>query len=169
MPFMQAPNSRSRQNSNPNGQGTPPAGSQPHPQMPQRVTRDASKSLSEVCPPKHGKRAKAAQEAGLRHRTPRASNRRPPSRTPTRRKRATRVGDMQKDADDPRSPRKRPRTRKGRRQTRMGSSAAFLLRGVPESPANERGGPSRVPPSQVLRSRLPALSPRNAPRGPAAP
>ena len=166
MPFMQAPNSRSRQNSNPNGQGTPPAGPQPHPQMPQRVTGAPQSPLSEVCPPKHSKgkgcarsRAKTSNAKGVEPETP--------FRTPTRRKRATRIGDMQKAADNPRRPRKRPRTRKAARP--RGGRRPFFFAKTQDTPANERGGPLRVPLPQVPLPRLPALSPRNAPRGPAAP
>ena len=62
----------------------------------------------------------------------------------------------------------RPRTRKGRPPPEgAGGPSAFAAGG--KTPADERGGPPRVPLSQVLMSRLPAPCPRNAPRGPAAP
>ena len=57
------------------------------------------------------------------------------------------------------------RTRKGRRQTRIGSSAAFLLRRAPRSPANERGGPLGSPSPRCLFRASPPLARATRPGG----
>ena len=175
MPFMQAPNSRSRQNSNQNSQGTPPAGPQPHPQMPQRVTRDASKSPFGGLPTKARQKGKGCARSRAKASTAKGIEPEAPSRTPTRRKRATRVGDMQKAAGDVARMASRhrgcepggPEREKAARPPR-GPAARLPSRGSGK-PRKRKRGASQVPLSQVHLSRLPAPSPRNAPRGPAAP
>ena len=68
------------------------------------------------------------------------------------------IGDASRAAPNAKRP---PGPRGGRRPLPFAAGG--------KTPADERGGPSRVPLSQVLMSRLPAPCPRNAPRGPAAP
>ncbi len=139
-----------------NGQGTPPAGPQPHSQTRQRVTREPQSPLSKVCPPKPRRlapRPRPRKELEAKKLNAKGIEPEAPFRTPGPPK--------TRDTDQ--------RHAKGRRQTRMGSSAALLLRGRREKALQTKKGPSRVPLSQVLMSRLPAPCPRNAPRGPAAP
>ena len=66
-----------------------------------------------------------------------------PFRTPTRQKRATRIGDMQKAADRPAKPAQVAPNAQGRPPPR--GPAAFLLRENAGAPANERGDPLGSP------------------------
>ena len=98
-----------------------------------------------------------------------------PFRTPTRQKRATRIGDMQKAAGDiackasrhrgcePGGPEreKAARPRGGRRP--------FFFAKTRGAPANERGDPLGSPPPRRPVRASPPQALRNAPRGPAAP
>ena len=91
-----------------------------------------------------------------------------PFRTPTRQKRATRIGDMQKAADRPAKPAQVAPNAKGRPPPR--GPAAFLLRENAGGARKRKGGtPSGPPhPRRPVRASPPSAL-RNAPRGPAAP
>ena len=84
------------------------------------------------------------REQGLRHRTPRASNRRPPSE-PRPAKNARRgSATCKRPPTDPRSPRKRPRTQKAARP--RGGRRPFFFAKTRGAPANEGGGDPSGPP-----------------------
>ena len=149
MPFVQAGTAAIGRIRIRNSQGTPPAGPQPHPQTPQRVTRDAFKG---GCPPKPRRLApRPRPRKELRAKTLNAKGIEPetPFRTPDPPK--------TRDADQ--------RHAKGRRQTHMGPSAAFLLCGRRESPRKRKGALSG-PPLQVPY--VAPLRPEPAQRAPGA-
>ena len=149
MPFVQAGTAAIGRIRIRNGQGTPPAGPQPHPQTPQRVTRDAFKG---GCPPKPRRLApRPRPRKELRAKTLNAKGIEPetPFRTPDPPK--------TRDADQ--------RHAKGRRQTHMGPSAAFLLCGRRESPRKRKGSPLGSPSPRCLCSASPPRARATRPGG----
>ena len=100
--------------------------------------------------------AKASNAKGVEPETP--------FRTPTRQKRAARVCDMQKAAGDPRSPRKRPRTRKGR-LTPEGAGGPSAFAGSRKAPQTKEGNPLGSPSPRCSVRACPPLARATRPGG----
>ena len=129
MPFVQAPNSRNRQNSSPKRPGDAASRASTAPSDAPKSDQGASKSPFGGLPTKARQEQKPRRELRVKRLNAKGIEPETPFRT---------LGPPKtRDADQ--------RHAKGRRQTHMGSSAAFLLRGRRESPSNEKGSPLGSP------------------------